>query len=303
LSLDFLVGSEHYSQRKHLYRPELPSGRPLNSKSPTLSQFTRSFLLVLSAVNLILGLLFYILPDSMITIWPWQVKDLAVRFLGAIFLAIALGCWSAVQAKSWQRAKILVLVGGTFFVLTGAVAFARGIGVNGTIAIWPWTAYFLLAGTGLLVMINYHGWNRRQPEPQGPAMIIKSAQLFFAIQTIVVGIFGTMMLLLPATAQAQFWPWRVATPTLQTFGSLFLATCLATGWAFFQKSPKRIIVLLPLDAIFPTLALIAVGIGWSTIVSESPSWLVTGVWVGLYSLVAVGSTLLFLTLRRVSVAQ
>ena len=126
------------------------------------------------------------------------------------------------------------------------------------------------------------------------------AGIFFGIQTGVVGVFGAMMVLLPGVAQTQFWPWKVATPTLQTFGALFLATCLATGWAFFQKDPARILVLLPLDAIFPTLALAAVGIGWSTIVAESPSWLATGVWLFLYSFVALGSTALFVTMRRLS---
>lgn len=268
-----------------------------------LGLYPRTFLLLLSVTNLVLGLIFYVAPSFVIPSWPWPVKDLAVRFLGAIFLAIALGCWSAVQEKSWQRAKILVLVGGTFFVLTGAVALARSISVNGTASIWAWTGYFLVAGTSLLILVNYYGWHRTQPEPATRSSVLKWARLFFGIQTTVVGIFGAMMLLVPATAQAQFWPWRVATPTLQAFGSLFIATCLATGWAFFQKNPRRIIVLLPLDAIFPTLALIAVGIGWDTIISESPSWLVTGVWLGLYSFVALGSTLLFLTLWRVSGAQ
>ena len=269
----------------------------------TLGQYPRTFLLLLSMTNLVLGLIFYLVPSFVTPNWPWPVKDLAVRFLGAIFLAIALGCWSALQAKTWQRAKILVLVGGTFFVLFGAVAFARGLSTSGDLTVWAWTGYFLVAGTGLLVLINYNGWHRTQPEPPSRSNIIKWAQLFFGIQTTVVGIFGVMMLLLPSTAQAQFWPWKVATPTLQAFGSLFLATCIATGWAFFQKSTRRIIVLLPLDAIFPTLALLAVGINWGTIVSESPSWLVTGVWVGLYSFVALGSTILFLTIWRLSEVQ
>jgi hypothetical protein len=57
-------------------------------------------------------------------------------------------------------------------------------------------------------------------------------------------------------------------------------------------------VLLPLDATFPALALLAVEISWSVIVAESPSWLVTSVWVGLYSFVAAGSTILLFTLRK-----
>ena len=49
-----------------------------------------------------------------------------------------------------------------------------------------------------------------------------------------------------------------------------------------------------------SLALLAVGLSWEVIVAESPSWLVTGVWVALYSFVAAGSTILSLTLRKVS---
>ena len=107
-----------------------------------------------------------------------------------------------------------------------------------------------------------------------------------------------MMLLVPGLAQQEFWPWKVYVSTLQTFAALFLATCLATGWATRQKDPERIKVLLPLDAVFPSLALVAVAISWSVIAVESPSPLVTGVWVGLYSFVAAGSTILYFVLTR-----
>ena len=163
---------------------------------------------------------------------------------------------------------------------------------------WAWTAYFLIAAIGCFVPLQYYRWHRRHAEVLPGSPIPKGARVFFGIQTSVVGIFGIMMLLLPGVAQQEFWPWKVYVSTLQTFAALFLATCLATGWATMQKDPERIKVLLPLDAIFPSLALVAVGIGWSTIVAESPSWYVTGVWVGLYSFVAAGSTILYFTLRR-----
>lgn len=262
-----------------------------------LGQRSRIFLAILSGLNLILGLLFYIVPGSMIAFWGWPVKELAVRFLGAIFAAISLGCYSALKVKVWQRAKILVLVGAAFFTLTGVVAILRALTFNSGAAIWMWSAYFLAAGLGCLLIVVRYRWHRKQEEAQKPIALIP-ARIFFGIQTSVVGVFGLMMVIVPSIAQEQFWPWMVATPTLQTFGALFLATCLATGWAFFQRDPARIIVLLPLDAIFPSLALLAVGIGWGTIVAESPSWLVTGVWVFLYSFVAIGSTILFVTLRK-----
>jgi hypothetical protein len=263
-----------------------------------LGKYASLFLFLLSATNLVLGLVFYVVPATFVAYWPWPVKELAMRFLGAIFLAIALGCWSALRARLWQRAKILVLVGGTFFGLTGLVSLANGIATSSNVTTWVWSGYFLTAGAGCVVILKLYGWHRRQAEASSPTSPLKGARVFFGVQTSVVGVFGAMMLLLPALAQEQFWPWKVASPSLETFGALFLATCLATGWAFLQRDPLRIVVLLPLDAIFPSLALLAVGLGWNIIVVESPSWLVTGVWLFLYSFVAAGSTILYVMLWK-----
>ena len=251
----------------------------------------------MSGINVVLGVVFYTYPAFIISYWSWPVKDLAIRFLGAIFLAIAFGCWSAVHARQWQRAKILVLVGGTFFGITGIVSLVREITVSSDASTWAWTGYFLVAAAGCGLLLQRYGWHRRQAETPTSTMP-RGARLFFGIQTSAVGIFGIMMLLVPGLAQQEFWPWKVYVSTLQTFAALFLATCLATGWATQQKDPERIKVLLPLDAVFPSLALVAVAISWSVIAVESPSPLVTGVWVGLYSFVAAGSTILYFVLTR-----
>src|SRR5881392_3009691 len=169
-----------------------------------LGQYSRIFLLTLSGINLGLGLIFYFSPGTVISYWPWPVKELATRFLGAIFLAISLGCWSAIQAKVWQRAKILVLV--------------RGATVSSNATIWVWTVYFLTASAGCLIILVNYRWHRKETEVIGRTLAPRLAKVFFGVQTSVVGIFGIMMLLLPSLAQEQFWPWKVATPTLQTFG-------------------------------------------------------------------------------------
>src|SRR5438132_13466346 len=103
---------------------------PSKSNGVILNRYSRTFLLLLSGVNLVLGLIFYIYPPLGISYLPWPVKELAVRYLVAIFLAIAFGCWSAVRAQEWQNVKILVLVGGTFFGITGIVYFVRAITVR-----------------------------------------------------------------------------------------------------------------------------------------------------------------------------
>jgi len=274
----------------------------MSSKRPVeLGREARLFLLFLSEINLVMGALFFVYPSSVIGLWPWPVKDLAVRFIGAIFLAIAFGCWSALRAKVWQRAKILVLVGGTFFGITSIIAIVLGASQGGGYAIFAWTGYFLVASMGNFYLLNQYGWPRKPQDTLGAGQPWKTARWFFRIQTVVVGVFGIMMLLLPDVAQHQFWPWLVKTPTLQLFAGLFLATCLATGWASLQTDLGRIRVLLPLDVIFPSLALLAVWIHWDVISRESPSVPVTGVWVFIYAFVAVGSTYLHFSSRNKAV--
>jgi hypothetical protein len=274
----------------------------MSSKRPVeLGREARLFLLFLSEINLVMGALFLVYPSLVISLWPWPVKALAIRFIGAIFLAIAFGCWSALRAKIWQRAKILVLVGGTFFGITSIVSIILSASLGSGYVISAWTGYFLVASLGNFYLLYRYRWPRRPQDRLGGGPPWTVARWFFRIQTIVVGVFGSMMLLLPDVAQHQFWPWRVATPTLQMFAGLFLATCLATGWASVQTDIGRIRVLLPLDVIFPSLALLAVGIHWDVISSQSPSALVTGVWVFIYAFVAVGSAYLYFYSRKITV--
>src|SRR2546427_12435895 len=92
---------------------------PSKSNGVILNRYSRTLLILLSGINLALGLIFYIYPPFVLSYWPGPVKELAVTFLGAIFQAIAFGCWSAVHAERPQRAKILLLAGGTLFGITG----------------------------------------------------------------------------------------------------------------------------------------------------------------------------------------
>jgi hypothetical protein len=272
----------------------------MSSKRPVeLGREGRLFLLFLSEINLVMGALFFVYPGLVISLWPWTVKVLAVRFIGAIFLAIAFGCWSALRAKIWQRAKILVLVGGTFFGITSIISIVFAVSEGGGFTISAWVGYFLAASLGNFILLYRYHWPRKPQDRLGPGRSWRTARWFFRIQTIVVGVFGIMMLLIPDVAQAQFWPWKVAVQTMQMFAALFLATCLATGWASLQRDVGRIRVLLPLDMIFPSLALVAVGIHWDVISRESPGILVTGVWVFIYSFVAVGSAYLYYSSRKI----
>jgi uncharacterized membrane protein YozB (DUF420 family) len=246
---------------------------------------------------MLVGAYFYAYPVLASGYWPWPVKGLAARFLGAIFLAITFGCWSTLRSDLWQRGKILVLVGAVFYSLIGTVSVAEAISLN-TVNVWLWTVYFLGASIGLFLVLGKYGWYMTRGDFLDEPGASRTSQRFFRIQTVIVGVFGSILFFLPSIGQAQFWPWKVAfLPTLQVFGALFLSTCLATGWASIQKDKGRLRILLPLDASFPALALLAVFLDWNTVVVESPSWLVTLVWIGLYLFVAVGSTILYWKIR------
>lgn len=271
---------------------KIPDKVPVRLRRPS-----RFFLLLLSETSLLLGVYFYAYPGIANMYWAWPIKPLATRFLGAIFLAITLGCWSTLRADLWQRGKILVLVGAVFYGLTGLVSISQVVSLN-TINIWLWTFYFLGASTGLFLVLKKNGWYMTRGDFLDEPGASKDSRLFFRIQTVIVGVFGAILFFLPDLSQSQFWPWKVAfTPTLQVFGALFLSTCLATGWASIQKDKGRHRILLPLDASFPALALLAVFLDWITVTVESPSWLVTMVWVGLYMFVALGSTILYYRTR------
>src|SRR5713101_7259645 len=163
-------------------REPASTSNPSESNDLLLNSYSRIFLLLLSGINVVLGLIFYIYPPFVISYWPWPVKDLAVRFLGAIFLAIAFGCWSAVHVERWQRAKILVLVGGAFFGITGIVSLVRGISVSSDASTWVWTGYFLIAAAGCLLLLQRYGWHRRKVEtPTSP--LTTRASMLFGIQT------------------------------------------------------------------------------------------------------------------------
>src|SRR5436309_15114508 len=135
----------------------------MSSKRPVeLGRDARLFLLFLSEINLVMGVLFFVYPGLVIGLWPWTVKALAVRFICAIFLAIAFGCWSALRAKIWQRAKILVLVGGTFFGITSIVSIVLAISQSGGYVISTWTGYFLVVSMGNFYVLKRLGWARKR---------------------------------------------------------------------------------------------------------------------------------------------
>src|SRR2546427_12411387 len=111
----------------------MSSKRPVN-----LGRYARLFLLFLSEVNLVMGALFFVYPNLVINLWPWPVKPLAVRFIGAIFLAITLGCWSSLRAGGWERAKVLPLVRSRFLRVTRLVTVSWGFSPSPVPTDWVW---------------------------------------------------------------------------------------------------------------------------------------------------------------------
>src|SRR5437879_12831131 len=126
--------------------------------------------------------------------------------------------------------------------------------------------YFGATAIECQTLLSRHGWSSENEKVSIKDSVPSLARFFFGFQTLIVGFFGVIMLLTPDIAQAQFWPWHVAKPTLQAFAGLFLATCLATGWASFQKHVLKVKVFLSLAVIFLCLEFLVVGIHWNFII-------------------------------------
>src|SRR5712692_1208094 len=150
-------------------------------KPKLIGRYSRLYLLVLSEINLLLGALFFLYPVLAVDLWPWPIQALAVRFLGAIFLAITFGCWSALRAKGWQRGKILPVVGGIFFGITAVITGFQVSTVGLTLAVLAWTVYFAVSALGLFAVIWRHGWYRRSQDGIATGPLDKTASYFFRV--------------------------------------------------------------------------------------------------------------------------
>jgi hypothetical protein len=134
-----------------------PTGGPL---LPVL----KGFLVFLTGLLLMLGLLLVINPEFAANRWPWELNPLDARICAAWFLGWSVWCGTMAFATDWdeiRRASQLLILNGVALVVT--VVVFRDEFIPGRSTLFGFGgALFVLT----LAMIGLYVWQeRRRPEP------------------------------------------------------------------------------------------------------------------------------------------
>jgi hypothetical protein len=122
--------------------------RALHEKvaGPALPAGVRVYLWVQGAGMTILAISLLLVPDSMVTVWPWKITRLLAQIYSAPFLAYGLSSLMLSRQQTWPEVRVVVI--GAFVLALGALLASfihRGLFSLTNIATWVWFGGFLLA--------------------------------------------------------------------------------------------------------------------------------------------------------------
>lgn len=246
----------------------------------TVSPLRWHFLLVL-LVSLGAGATLYAVSSLGPRIWPYPVKALATRFFASVFLAVAVAAIVALREPRRAPVDVLLVMGFSVFgtIIAAALADFPRLTLGPGAALWAILLSTLAAASLLFLLAG-----RRREAAEGPP-VPRGLRRHFLLHTLVVLFFAIQMLLTPSVART-FWPWIVTDPIMRGIGGLFTGVAVGTAWSYRQRTWERVRLLLPVNATFVAFVLLAVGMHWSVITTESPGWHVTLPWLALYGYTA-----------------
>jgi hypothetical protein len=107
------------------------------------------------------------------TLWPWKLTPLLSRYLGGLFIGVAVGAFSCARATTWSEVRLLFPPGLTF---TGLSLVATGIHFASfnpeRLATWVFFGlYSIVFVAGLLAYLWYE---RAQRVSHVPASVLSA---------------------------------------------------------------------------------------------------------------------------------
>jgi hypothetical protein len=223
----------------------------------------------LAAAALLAGLYLFLFPATLATLpapanqgnpWPWPIGPLALRFVGALFAALADS--AALVAPRPDRPTLLAFacataIGTTWFLLHIMVGASR-IDWLRPLA-YAWTGVIALGWVGSLLAARLL-WPA--PPPQDGPAAPRSVRWIPILIAVLTGPVGVLMFFFPEIGRAR-WPWDLGdNVNVQLFGALFLSVCCAALWSWRQPSWHGYDRLYPGAATFSIVALIAALLHW-----------------------------------------
>lgn len=112
--------------------------------SKMISPLLRSVLFAAGGLDIILGLLFLLGPETGLNLWPSAVPQLLSRMIGAIVIASGVGVLVGAWRISWEGLRALFYVGLVYGLLTLVSLLYHLLFKAAPLIFWLYTALDLL---------------------------------------------------------------------------------------------------------------------------------------------------------------
>jgi hypothetical protein len=113
---------------------------------PRLPRWVRTYLLAQGIVTTVLALALLLLPEFMVSIWPWKITRLLAQIYSSPFLAYGLSSIMLSRQQTWLEIRVLLIAAFVFaFGALLASFIHRELFPLTNAATWLWFGGFLLA--------------------------------------------------------------------------------------------------------------------------------------------------------------
>jgi hypothetical protein len=124
------------------------SNRNLNEKhdGTNLPAWAKGYLLAQGILVTLLSLSLMVVPDIMVSVWPWKITRLLAQIYAAPFLSYGLGSLMLRRRQTWNEARV-VLSGTVVFAICVLVAsiLHRNLFSLSNASTWIWFGGFAIA--------------------------------------------------------------------------------------------------------------------------------------------------------------
>ena len=118
-----------------------------------ISKFLKISFLIDGLVALVYGLVMLLIPDLHAAAFVFPYEEFADRYIGALFLAFAVGNLLAYRASTWENVEFVVVM-NIAFLLVGTVIILYSIAVT----VLPVAAFMQVGLSCFLLILFLYGY-------------------------------------------------------------------------------------------------------------------------------------------------
>jgi hypothetical protein len=243
------------------------------------TSFLRNFLWLHTAIAAIAGLVSYLFPSVLASVWPWPLPGLAARFMASLLIAAAVYSGFTAAAKNSLPA-IGMLLTGTGYSLILLVGLIHSGDLEITSGFTTWLAVWAVVVIVFAILLAAQLSAKQTVADAEP--MPRAVRAFFTAHLVISAPVGLVMYLAPGLAQI-FWPWPLPPINIRLIGAMFVVTGALSFWCIRQRAWDAVAPTLMTYATFSTLSLIASLIHFNLF---NPGRIVTWGFLALYAVVA-----------------